>query len=133
MMDRSCNCFGKQVLGNADDRVLAIYELIRQQLDSRYVGTSECNITIFTTEEIKDGMLKYLGRNTVLVLVNVGLILAALNLVLHNHRVVDLGSEVILQFINRNIADIYQNFRYALIDNMLNSYNRRIPAVLCAV
>ena len=58
--------------------------------------------------------------------------MAALNLVLPGHRVVDLGTEDSFQFLCQRMAELNRNFRDVFIDNMKNSYDRRIPAVLYA-
>ena len=117
-------------LGNADGRVLAIYEGARHEFDTIPVGTIEFTGVKATSEEMRKSLLKYLGSRNFLVGFNVGWTLAALNLVLPGHRVVDLGTEDSFQFLCQKMADLNRNFRNVFVDNMRNSYDRRIPAVL---
>ena len=125
-------CITNLVFGNSDGRVLAIYEGVRHEFVTRPVGTIEYGGVITSIEEMRISLLKYLGSRNFLVGFNVGWTLAALNLVLPGHRVVDLGTEDSFQFLCRKMADLNKNFRDVLIDNMRNSYDRRIPAVLVA-
>ena len=83
-----------------------------------------------TQAEMRRLLLQHLAANNVLVGFHVGWTLAALELVLPATRVVDLGTEDIFQTWCRHMAAQLPGWRDALAERLVNSYDRRIPAVL---
>ena len=74
-------------------------------------------------------LIHHLGANDVLVGYNVGWTLAAIDLVLPASRVVDLGSEPAYQRWCVRLADTRASWRGVLVVRLINSFDRRIPAV----
>ena len=116
--------------GNSDGRVLAIFEGEREMYGIRPMGSVEYDGIRTKSEEMRSALLRYLGKRNFIVGFNVGWTLAALNLVLPGHRVIDLGTEDSFQFLCQKMAELNRNYRDLFIGNMRNSYDRRIPAVL---
>ena len=118
-------------LGNSDGRVLAFFEKKRTELNilTPY-GTCKYGGKESTTEEMRHELLRYLGCNNYIVGFNVGWTLAALNLVLPGHRIVDIGTEDTFQFLCQQMAQLNRNFRNVFVEDLVNSYDRRIPATL---
>ena len=118
-------------IGNSDGRVLAIFEAQlmgwparRPRGVIRYGGKQS------TPDEMRHALLRYLGCNNFVVGFNIGWTLAALNLVLPGHRVVDIGTENSFQFLCQQMAELNRDFRNMFVNDMANSYDRRIPATL---
>ncbi len=61
---------------------------------------------------------------------HIGWTLAALNFGLPGNRVVDLGTKPIFQYWYRTLTTRRSGWGDALIENLVNAYDRRIPVVL---
>ena len=81
-------------------------------------------------DEMRALILKYLGSNNVLVGFNLGWTLAALGLVLPGSHVIDIGTEEVFQAWCRSLTGLQKGWPGVLVEHMINSYDRRIPAVL---
>ena len=81
-------------------------------------------------KEMRATILSMLGCANFIVGFQVGWTLAAFNLVLPGHRVVDLGTKPAFQSWCCRILPRRPNKRNAFVDNIINSYDRRIAAVL---
>ena len=81
-------------------------------------------------DEMRALILKYLGSNNVLVGFNLGWTLAALGLVLPGSHVIDIGTEEAFQSWCRSLSGLQKGWPGVLVEHMINSYDRRIPAVL---
>ena len=78
---------------------------------------------------MRAAILSMLGSSNFIVGFNLGWTLVALNLVLIGHRVVDLGTEPVFQYWYRSLTIRRSGWRDAFIENMINSYDRRIPSI----
>ena len=92
-------------------------------------GYVEYNSKRHSEEVMRTTILSLLGCSNILVEFRVGWTLAVLNLMLLGHRVVDLGIEPAFQSWYRQNLVCRPGWRNAFVENMIISYNRRIPAV----
>ena len=81
-------------------------------------------------EDMRLLLLEHLGSNNFLVGFNLGWTLTALDLVLPASRVIDIGTEEPFQRWCRSLAVRYGKFNDYLAKDLVNSYDRRLPAVL---
>ena len=93
-------------------------------------GVIDYNGRRTTQAEMRRLLLHYLAANNVLVGFHVGWTLAALELVLPATRVVDLGTEDAFQVWCRHMAAQLPGWKETLVEHLVNSYDRRLPAVL---
>ena len=116
-------------IGNGFGRTLAIFEGDYTPRPLPY-GAVEYNGNRVPEEVMRTTILSLLGCSNILVGFQVGWTLAALNLVLPGHRVVYLGIDPAFQSWCRRLLPRRPGWRNAFVENMINSYDRRIPAVL---
>ena len=80
-------------------------------------------------EEMRAAILSMLECSNIIVGFNLGYTLAALKLVLIGKRVVDIGTEPVFQHWCRMLTVRRSGWRDVFIENMVNSYDRRIPSM----
>ncbi len=115
-------------LGNGFGRTLAIFEGETPNGPLKY-GTVEYGGKRQPAEVMRATIFSLLGCSNFVVGFNLGWTLTALNLVLPGHRVMDLGTEPAFQHWCRRLTVRRSGWRDAFIENMVNSYDRRIPAM----
>ncbi len=115
-------------LGNGFGRTLAIFEGETPNGPLPY-GAVKYGGKQQPAEVMRATILSLLGRSNFVVGFNLGWTLAALNLVLPGHRVVDLCTEPVFQHWCRRLTVRRSGWRDVFIENMVNSYDRRIPAM----
>ena len=84
-------------------------------------------------EGMRTTILSMLVCSNILVGFQVGWILAALNLVLPGHRVVDLGTDSAFQSWCQHHLPRRPGWRNAFVENLVNSYDKRIFAVIYTI
>ena len=82
-----------------------------------------------SVDEMRAAILSMLGCSNIIVKFNLGWTLAALYLVLPGHRVVDLSTQLVFQHWCRRLTVRHSVWRDMLIENIVNSYDRRIPSM----
>ena len=117
------------ILANGYGRPLAICDSGPQNAIMP-AGVIDYNGRRTTQAEMRRLLLHYLAANNVLVGFHVGWTLAALELVLPATRVVDLGTEDAFQVWCRHMAAQLPGWKETLVEHLINSYDRRLPAVL---
>ena len=115
-------------LGNGYGRTLVIAEGELQNVPLPF-GVVKYGGKRLSKEEMRAAIFSMLGCSNFIVGFNSGWTLAALNLVLPGHRVVFFGTEPVFQHWCRRLTVRRSGWRDVLIENMVNSYNRRIPSM----
>ena len=109
-------------LGNGYGRTLVIAEGELPNVPLPF-GAVEYGGKRLSEEEMRAAILSMLGCSNLIVGLNLGWTLAALNLVLPGHRVVDLGTEPVFQHWCRRLTVRRSGWRDVFIENMVNSYD----------
>ena len=115
-------------LGNGYGRILMIAEGESPNVQLPF-GAVEYGGKRLSADEMRAAILSMRGCANFIVGFNFGWTLAALNLVLPGHRVVDLGTEPAFQLWCRSLTVRRSGWRDTFIENMVNSYDRRIPSM----
>ena len=97
------------------------------------VGTVDYGGTATSVDGMRLLIWEFLGRNNYLVGFHVGWTLTALGMTLPASRVIDLGTEESFQKFCRSLATQSNRFVGYFERDLVNSYDRRIPAMLCGI
>ena len=115
-------------LGNGYGRILVIAEGDIPNVPLPF-GAVEYGSKRLSEKEMRAAILSMLRCSNLIVGFNLGWTLAALNLVLPGQRVVDLGTKPVFQHMCHRHTKRRSGWRDVFIENMVNSYDRRIPSM----
>ena len=116
-------------LGNGYERTLVIAEGKPSNVPLPF-GAVKYGGKRLLEKTTRAAIFSMLGCSSFIVGFNFGWTLAALNLVLPGHREVDFDTEPAFQFWCRSMTIRRSGWRDAFIENMVNSYDRRISSMI---
>ena len=119
-----------QVLANGYGRILAVFDSGHQLGATMPVGVMDFEVVCTTATEMRQHLLRYLSDTNYFVGFHLGWTLTALSLSLPASRVVDIGTEDFYQKLCIAMASRLPRWNQLINEQLFNSLDRRIPAVL---